>query len=270
MHLSMWGVIPVLKRLKNKAQSQLGSSGGGNHFADLCIGTWLDTDKKFVALMTHSGSRGTGHQIATHYSKLADEYASKKLRGLKKGHGWLDMDSDLGREYFIAMSMMGMYAAANHELIHADFAKTAGVTAQEVVSNRHNYAWYAPGAGEMVHRKGATPAHAGEFGIIPGSSGSASYIVQGLGNPDSVYSSSHGAGRPFSRTQAKLQHNAVNFETHMTERGVLYAGIAPDETFMAYKDIEEVMAVQDGVLLKRVARLEPKIVLMGGKSDDGD
>ena len=97
-----------------------------------------------------------------------------------------------------------------------------------------------------------------------------SSLTEGLGNDNSFHSLSHGAGRPFSRTEAKKRHNADEFEAHMGHRDILHYGLATDETPFAYKDIEEVIGLQEGVLLNRVARLEPKVVVMGGKSDDGD
>jgi len=267
-----------LKFLKGKAQSQLGSSGGGNHFADLVLGETLNQagwfsyqpGEKFVALITHSGSRGTGHRIATQYVKLAEQETKSKASRIPKGYGWLDMDRDSGREYWAAMQLMGDYALANHELIHAHFAETAGLETVSNFWNRHNYAW--ENDGRYVHRKGATPAEVDRPGIIPGTSGTYSYLVNGLGNAESLFSSSHGAGRPFSRTEAKNRYNKQRFEGHMSHEDILYYGVAADETYQAYKDIETVLDVQDGVLVDRVARLEPKVVIMGGhgKADDGD
>ncbi|MDH5507718.1 MAG: RtcB family protein, partial [Anaerolineae bacterium] len=276
MDAPAWEDTKILKTLKGKAASQLGSSGGGNHFADLVIGEvtenadWLPlaVGKKFVALMTHSGSRGTGHKLATHYVKFAENSAKSTTRRLPKGHGWLTMDSDLGQEYWHAMTLMGEYSVANHELIHQHFCERAGIGQKVQYWNRHNYAWLE-GDG-VIHRKGATPAETGRVGIIPGTSGTASYLVTGLGNADSLNSSSHGAGRPYSRTEAKRQHNNDGFLKHMKERDILFYGIETDETYQAYKDIETVMDVQDGVLVSRVAKLEPKVVIMGGKADDGD
>lgn len=122
----------------------------------------------------------------------------------------------------------------------------------------------------MIHRKGATPADAGQLGLIPGTSGTDSYLVRGLGNSESMNSSAHGAGRWFSRSDAKRQHDEARFQRHMNEQDILHFGLAPDETFMAYKDIEMVMGLQDGVLVEPVARLTPRVVIMGGKADDGD
>ena len=134
--------------------------------------------------------------------------------------------------------------------------------------NHHNFAFLEDGL--VVHRKGATPAEAGRIGIIPGSSGTASYLVEGLGNPDSLNSSSHGAGRPRSRSASRQQHNPRAFQAHMAANDILSFGVEADETFMAYKDIEHVMALQEGSLVRTAARLLPSVVIMGGRSDDGD
>ena len=261
MDLSQWDENPLLKRLKAKAANQLGTSGGGNHFADLMIGEHLENGTEFVALVTHSGSRGTGHQIATYYSKIADEI---RPDGIEKGYGWLDLDRAIGQEYLTAMNLMGAYASANHDEMHASFMKSAGLTMKMHYANRHNFAWLWDD-GEVVHRKGATPADNGQFGIIPGTSGSYSYLVRGLGYEDTLRSSSHGAGRPFSRTEAKRQHDDVAFKNHMKEQDILFYSIAADETISSYKDIEKVMELQDGLLLERVARMRPVVVIMGGR-----
>ncbi len=277
MEDSRWDDTNILKQLKSKAHKQLGSSGGGNHFADIVTGTalkdvaWFPVkkDKQFVALMTHSGSRGAGHKIATHYVKLAEKETKFKARKIPRNYGWLEMDTDAGREYWSAMHLMGDYAYANHELIHHYFSNSIGANQVVQYWNRHNFAWHGSLSGTTIlHRKGATPAVSGQPGIIPGTSGTPSYFVQGLGNAESLYSSGHGAGRPFSRTEAKKRHDPTLFKNQMED--ILHFGIAPDEGFEAYKDIEDVLSIQDGILLERIARLDPRVVIMGGKSDDGD
>ncbi len=263
-----WNEAQVIKSFQPLAQKQLGSSGGGNHFADLVIGGTHGSRGEFVALMTHSGSRGTGHKLATHYVKMAENETKFKARKIPRGYGWLDMDKDAGREYWIAMQLMGDYTVANHTLIHEHFAKSAGMGVVENHWNRHNFVWIDDGM--YVHRKGATPAGIDVYGIVPGTSGTNSYLTKGLGNPDSLFSSSHGAGRPHSRTQAKKEHKQDEFAEHMKENDILHFGLNTDETYQAYKDIDEVIAVQEGILLETVATLDPKVVIMGGKADDGD
>jgi tRNA-splicing ligase RtcB len=272
----LWEELPHVKRLRPLAWQQLGSSGGGNHFFDAVIGEvvdkagWLplDVGEPFVAVITHSGSRGTGYKLAKHYVKLAKQETQRIAKGVPSGYEWLDTTTDAGREYLAVMALMGRYAQANHHLIHQHFLKRARVGKLAQYENHHNYAWVQPD-GKIIHRKGATPAAKGIAGIIPGTSGTSSYLVEGLGNKESLESSSHGAGRPFSRTEAKRRHDEAFVREWMKEQDVLSFGLAPDESFMAYKDIDHVMALQTD-LVRTVARMWPKVVIMGGRSDDGD
>ena len=278
MYDERWETIDACARLKPLAQNQLGSSGGGNHFADLVVGKVIVSDDgwltgvpdKFVALMTHSGSRGTGHKLATHYCKLAEAETRATTRGVPRDYAWLSMSHDAGREYFAAMNLMGEYAKANHDNIHRRFMSRAGISQLAHFENHHNFAWKRPGFDQYIHRKGATPAGFGVPAIIPGTSGSTSYLCVGLGNEGSLLSASHGAGRPFSRTEAKRRHNSVFVEQWYEEHDVMTFGLAPDETVLAYKDIDHVMELQSE-LVRPVATMQPKVVVMGGgKADDGD
>ena len=272
----LWQELPPARQLKSLAWQQLGSSGGGNHFFDAVIGEvtaaadWLPlaVGDPFVAIITHSGSRGVGHKLATHYVKFAQDETRRIAKGIPSGYEWLSTTSDPGREYLMVMELMGRYAQANHHLIHQHFLARSGLTGVVQYENHHNYAWVQPD-GRVIHRKGATPAGLGVAGIIPGTSGTASYLVEGLGNVESLESSSHGAGRPFSRTEAKLRHNEQQVEAWMVQNDILSFGLSPDETFMAYKDIDHVMSLQSD-LVRPVARMWPKVVIMGGKADDGD
>lgn len=274
-----WEEVAPAKALKAKAANQLGSSGGGNHFFDALMGRvvgevpWLPVQKngEFVAIMTHSGSRGTGHNLATYYQKVAQKYTKQIASGVPGGYEWLAMDTDAGREYWEVMQLMGLYAQANHHLIHDHFLRRSGIGQLARYENHHNWAFLEDGL--YVHRKGATPAAKGQVGIIPGSCGSSSYLVEGLGYEPSLNSSSHGAGRKMSRTAAKKLHNQGEFETHMQERDVLHFGIGGDETPTSYKDIRRIIQLQDGLLVRVVAEMEPVIVIMAGagkRADDGD
>lgn len=261
-----WNSSNFMRDRVHKASVQLGSSGGGNHFCDLMLGTWTATGKNFMALVTHSGSRGTGKDIATYYSKLADGLTSIEYN-VPAGYGWFDLSSANGKAYWEAMQLMGDYARANHEVIHQKFWNLFRKEPDTVYENHHNFAWEENGL--IVHRKGATPAAKGLIGIIPGSCGTYSYIVEGLGNPESLYSASHGAGRTMSRSKAKSVYNEEEDKDVM--RGILTHGVAHDESVMAYKDIEQVMGAQAD-LVKTVAYMSPLVVVMGGlvKTDDGD
>jgi tRNA-splicing ligase RtcB (3'-phosphate/5'-hydroxy nucleic acid ligase) len=262
-----WNFSRVTAHLKSKAWSQLGTSGSGNHFVE--FGT-LTLEKNelglkagvYLALLSHSGSRGTGNEIASHYSKVAKRKHPELPREL--GHlSWLDLSSEEGQEYWQAMELMGRYAAANHELIHRHIAANLGVQVLVDIENHHNYAWKENHGGEdlIVHRKGATPAEKGVLGIIPGSMATPGYVVRGKGEPLSLNSAAHGAGRKMSRTVAKKTFRWDDVNKFLAERKVELMSAGLDEFPLAYKDIEEVMSAQ-GDLVERVARFDPKLVKM--------
>jgi len=262
-----WSFSPITKRFKDKAWAQLGTSGSGNHFVEFGTLT-LERDDlglaagTYLALLSHSGSRGTGNQLATYFSRLAVQKhpeLPKELTHL----AWLDMDSAEGREYWLAMELMGRYAAANHELIHRHVARNLKVKVLLDVENHHNFAWkeHHDGQEVIVHRKGATPAGQGALGIIPGSMATPGYIVRGRGEPDSLNSASHGAGRKMSRKKAKQSFTWHDAKKLLAERRVLLLSAGLDEVPMAYKDIDEVMAAQCD-LVETIARFDPRIVKM--------
>ena len=266
---SRWNETNILRGLKDLAQQQLGTSGGGNHFADLVL---LANDR--VGLLTHSGSRGAGHKFATHYTKVAKEYTDKIATNVSKGYEWFSIDSDEGQEYLIGMDLLGEYAEANHALIHLHFENESNLNSSGSIKNKHNFAWqewndpYFPN-GIVNHRKGATPAYFGQLGLIPGSSGTPSYVVMGLGNTASLNSSSHGAGRVGSRKQAIEHHDKPEFEEHMIQEDILHFGLSPDETYQAYKPIAAVMQAQTQNV-QVISKMYPKVVIMSGaESDDG-
>ena len=258
-----WTETVILRKLKPLAREQLGTSGSGNHFFDAMIGKDVLTGQDVVAIMTHSGSRGVGYKIASHYIQLAKQETQKTVGGISKGYEWLSMNRGPGREYFRAMSLMGAFAQANHDIIHDEFLARSGIPMLRQFENHHNFAWVE--GSSVIHRKGATPAHQSQIGIIPGSSGTASFITRGLGNKESLESCSHGAGRISSRSEARRRFNAAAFARYMKEKDILGFGVAPDESWKAYKDIEEVIRYQvKAGLLGVVMRLEPTIVVMGG------
>lgn len=263
-----WRDIPFLRGLKDLAASQVGSSGAGNHFADIVTGRYADGSGEFIGLLTHSGSRGVGNKVGHEYAAQADR-AVKRGSGIPAGYGWFDIHSSGGQEYLAVMRLMGDYAFANHEVIHHQFLRVSGLERASMIWNKHNFAWVDEN-GLVCHRKGATPAELGQMGIIPGSSGSDSYLVTGKGNPQSYNSASHGAGRPYSRTEAKRRFDPAGFEAHMRRLGITYHGVAADETVAAYKDIQRVIAAQAD-LVDVTAVMRPRVVLMGGgRADDGD
>ncbi|WP_322821987.1 RtcB family protein [Chloroflexus sp.] len=263
-----WRATKLLRELHDLAKFQIGTSGGGNHFAEIVVGEWLDTHRTFVGLLTHSGSRGVGAKIANYYATLADRETAAIASGIPKTYGWLGTDTEAGQEYLLAMRLAGDFARANHEVIHARFAKAAGVAVERVIEHHHNFAWEQPD-GTVIHRKGATPAEAGTYGLIPGSMATASYIVEGLGEPTSLASASHGAGRRFSRSEARRTITLAMAAAVVREAGVLVRGLAVDESPLAYKDIETVMELQVAAgLIRPVARMRPLVVVMSGSAGE--
>lgn len=262
-----WSVSPVTRRHKDKAWAQLGSSGSGNHFVEFGI-FQVSHDQlniepgRYLALLSHSGSRGTGASVADHYSSLAMSQHAELPREL--AHlSWLDLDSEEGQEYWEAMELMGKYAAANHACIHRHMAANLGAQVLLDLENHHNFAWKEEHDGEtvIVHRKGATPAGQGVLGIIPGSMASPTYVVRGRGSGASLNSAAHGAGRVMSRTQAKKTFVWSDVKKHLAERDVTLMSAGLDEVPMVYKNINEVMADQDD-LVEPLARFQPKLVKM--------
>lgn len=278
-----WAVSPVTHKLKDKAWAQLGTSGSGNHFVEFGEvevpaavapagrgGRTLEPGR-YLALLSHSGSRGTGAAVCDHYSRIAIS-RHEDLPGELKRLSWLELESQEGQEYWQAMNLMGRYASANHALIHRHIAKALGFEVIFDVENHHNFAWEEEHLGErlIVHRKGATPAGRGVLGIIPGSMASPAYLVRGKGQPDSLDSAAHGAGRVMSRKKAKQSFTWSETKKLLREREVELISADIDEAPMVYRDIDKVMAAQDD-LVEKVARFFPRIVKMapaGERAED--
>lgn len=263
-----FSTIPIVKSFKDRAWKQLGSSGGGNHFVE--FGEVKITDPgnelnlpagRYLALLSHSGSRGMGAGIAQHYTRLAKELCL--LPPEARNLAWLMLDSAEGQEYWAAMSLAGDYASACHHQIHARISKALGETPAATVENHHNFAWKETHGGKevIVHRKGATPAGKDVLGVIPGSMTAPGYIVRGTGQAASLASASHGAGRAMSRTQAKKTIDPGSMGKHLAEHGVELIGGGLDEAPMAYKDIASVMASQRD-LVEVIGSFLPKLVRM--------
>lgn len=265
-----WGELPILRRLKDRAYKQIGSSGTGNHFVEfgvLEIAEYQEELKlapgKYMALLSHSGSRGLGANIANYYSKAAQgqcDFLPKEFIHLS----WLDIQENAGAEYWLAMNFAGEYASACHHHIHKRIARALGEKAVVMIENHHNFAWkeqLADGTEVMVHRKGATPAGKGVLGIIPGSMTAKGYVVRGKGNALSINSASHGAGRKMSRGHALNHLTKTMLKQHLEEYGVFLIGGGLDEAPMAYKDIDAVMQHQMD-LVDILATFTPKIVRM--------
>ncbi|MCE2733218.1 MAG: RtcB family protein [Flammeovirgaceae bacterium] len=263
--------IAIVKQLKDRAWKQIGTSGGGNHFVE--FGTVEITTAipehnlipgSYLAVLSHSGSRGLGATIAGYYTKIA--MATCTLPNYAKHLAWLDLDSEAGQEYWLAMNLAGDYASACHHQIHERMAIGLRETPVARIENHHNFAWKekdAQGNEIIVHRKGATPAQKGVLGIIPGSMATPGFIVRGKGNEASIHSASHGAGRMMSRTKAKETILPGHVNKFLKQAGVELIGSGLDEAPMAYKDIHQVMNAQQE-LVEVLGSFMPKIVRMCG------
>jgi tRNA-splicing ligase RtcB (3'-phosphate/5'-hydroxy nucleic acid ligase) len=275
-----WTVSPVTSRLRDKAWKQLGTSGSGNHFVEFGVFTVSNNELGlepggYVALLSHSGSRGTGAEVCNFYSKRARELHPELPKELQR-LAWLTLDEADGQEYWAAMNLMGQYAAANHALIHQAILRRLGLTAILDIENHHNFAWKERHQIDgierevIVHRKGATPAGAAVLGIIPGSMASPGFVVRGKGNPPSLNSAAHGAGRVMSRTKARQSFTWSGVHKVLAERGVDLLSAGLDEVPGVYKDIDSVMAAQTD-LVEVLGRFDPKLVKMcpdGERAED--
>jgi tRNA-splicing ligase RtcB (3'-phosphate/5'-hydroxy nucleic acid ligase) len=262
--------LPLLKGLHGRAWKQLGSSGSGNHFVEFGV---VDIKEKdgvlgiepgtYVGLLSHSGSRALGANIANHYTKIA--ISKRRLPNDAKNLAWLTLDEEAGIEYWNAMNLAGDYASACHHIIHGKIAKQLGRQPIKMVENHHNFAWKEKWEGRelIVHRKGATPAGKDVLGIIPGSMTAPGFIVKGKGEVASVNSASHGAGRKMSRTRAIESVTDKQFKDELKKYGVKLLGGGLDESPFAYKDIEVVMQSQKA-LVDITGKFTPKIVKMDG------
>lgn len=262
--------IPIVKQLKDRAWQQIGSSGSGNHFVEFGVVAITDVHNEFglpvgeyVGLLSHSGSRGLGANIAQYYTRLAKELC--KLPTEAQNLAWLSLDSAEGQEYWAAMQLAGDYASANHQQIHARIFKALGERPVATVENHHNFAWKEMHGGRelIVHRKGATPAGKGVLGVIPGSMTAPGFIVRGTGKAESIASASHGAGRTMSRTRAKATITSKEVKQMLKKHDVDLIGAGLDEAPMAYKDIHTVMNSQRD-LVEVMGTFTPKVVRMCG------
>ena len=258
---------PLLKKLHGKAYMQLGSSGSGNHFVDfgevqLNKGNSLNLEAGFyIGILAHSGSRGFGAEIANFYKQIAMQkcFLPKQAQHL----AWLDMNTQEGQEYWLSMNLAGDYAKACHEIIHKNLGKSLGLKPVAYVENHHNFAWKEELNNEelIVHRKGATPAHLGEMGIIPANMIDTAFIVSGLGNSLSLNSASHGAGRKLSRNAAKLSITGSELKKQLKQNKVELIGGNVDEAPQSYKNMTEVMKSQSD-LVQIEGTFQPKIIRM--------
>ncbi len=256
-------------RLFAAGRKQIGTLGGGNHFIEIQRG-----DDGFIWLMIHSGSRNIGLQIARHYNQLAIKLNRRWRSAVPSGWelAFLPLDCGEGWDYLAEMQYCVEFALANRQLMmervkEAVLDVLPDTDFDPAINIAHNYAAIEHhfGSDVVVHRKGATRATTGEYGIIPGSQGSRSYIVIGKGNPESFASCSHGAGRRMGRKEAQRKLSLASEQQRLDEMGVLHAlrsARGLDEAPSAYKDIDRVMANQRD-LVDIAVELRPLAVVKG-------
>ena len=263
--------LPVIKSQIKKAELQLGSLGSGNHFLEI---QQNEVDNS-IWFMIHSGSRNLGKQVADHYNKIAKEMNARWFSSVdpKWDLAFLPIEELQAKLYLKEMQYAVEFAQRNRDVMAEQIRETFwevfgnSVLFEPAINIAHNYAAWEEIGNEslIIHRKGATAARTEEIGIIPGSQGSSSYIVKGLGNPKSFYSCSHGAGRKMGRNQAKKELNLANEIMRLDELGVVH-GIRSvkdlDEAAGAYKPIEQVMHNQQD-LVKIITKLTPLGVVKG-------
>jgi tRNA-splicing ligase RtcB len=267
--------MPLLRELQDKAWRQLGTSGGGNHFAEWGLVEIPHADPAlslapgtYLGFLTHSGSRALGANVAAHFTKAAK--ARRMLPREAANLAWLTLDEEEGQQYWMAMNLAGDYASACHHVIHEKIASAVGRQPMRMVENHHNFAWKEMHEGRelIVHRKGATPAGRDVLGIIPGSMTAPGFIVKGKGVEASIASAAHGAGRRMSRTAAINTITHKEMKDILERQGVRLIGGGLDEAPMAYKDIHTVMGAQQ-TLVELLGSFTPKIVRMAGDLPKG-
>ena len=264
-----WENTTVCLRELDSARKQLGTLGGGNHFIEIQKG-----NDGHVWFMLHSGSRNLGFKVAHHYNELAKKLCKmwKHDDVVENDIAFLPIGTKEAADYLREMKLCGDFAFQNRahmaNIIKKELAKLCPeVSFTKEVNIHHNYAAleYHYGKNVWVHRKGATLARKGTIGIIPGSQGTRSYIVEGLGNEASLQSCSHGAGRKMSRKKAVSELNLENEKNLLDNQGIIHRLDAQnklDEAAGAYKDINTVMNEQKD-LVKVLVELSPLAVIKG-------
>ncbi|MFA6770900.1 MAG: RtcB family protein [Bacteroidales bacterium] len=259
------GELPIILQEYERAMYQIGTLGGGNHFIEIQKGS-----DSFVWVMIHSGSRNLGYTVANHYHKLAKAKYKQRPKELPKDLSYFLRGENEYDNYFNEMNYSIQFALQNRKLMMEKVKEAfqevlPGVEFSSFINKPHNFAaWENHFSNEViVHRKGATRAQAGEWGMIPGSQGTSSFLVKGKGNPLSFNSCSHGAGRVLSRTQARKTLNINEEKAKLEAQGIIHSLRYQkdlDEAPGSYKDIEEVMALQKD-LVDIMVELKPLAVI---------
>lgn len=247
--------------LRRKAESQLGTVGSGNHYVDIFY-----DDAGMTWIGVHFGSRGLGHTSATRYLKAAGG-----KDGIMVAPTLVDIDSEIGQRYLAAMELAGKYAYAGREWVVEQVRALIGGAITTSVHNHHNYAGVERHGDRdlFVVRKGATPAFPGQLGFIGGSMGDDAVIVEGVESEKSrasLYSTVHGAGRVFGRREAKKRFTRAEMDVWLHRKGVIAIGGDLDESPMAYRRLDEVLAHHDGTI-RVLHTLHPVAVAMAGEGE---
>ena len=259
----------IVEQEYGSALKQLGTLGGGNHFIEIQKG-----NDGYIWIMVHSGSRNIGLKVARHYNDIAIEANERWFSVVPKKWelAFLPVDTVAGKAYLDEMQYCVDFAFANRRLMMdrimlAVMSVAPDTEFDEMINIAHNYAQLEHHfqTNVWVHRKGATMAQKGQTGIIPGSQGTSSYIVRGMGNPESFHSCSHGAGRKMGRKQAQRELNFEAEKKRLDDLGVIHSIRGKkdlDEAAGAYKNITKVMAKQSD-LVEIVVELRPMAVIKG-------
>lgn len=243
------------KKVNEKINNQHGTTGGGNHFIEL--GENLNG---YLAITVHSGSRKPGWLVGDYYMKLS------KIVDLHLPPDFLDLNSDYGKAYKEDMDFMLEYALSNRKVLIEKTLKIIGFDDNEIkrllneklINENHNHAVVYE-EGKILHRKGATPADKDQLGIIPGNMKDGVYITRGLGNDEYLSSSSHGAGRLKSRNQSKKDISMEELENDMKGKFVRLSEGVLDEAPGAYKNLDEVIAMQEGIVIETIDKISSDI-----------
>lgn len=259
------GNLPIVEQEYESALYQVGTLGGGNHFIEIQKGS-----DGYIWIMIHSGSRNIGFTVANHYNDIAKEKNKALNENVPKDLAFISKDSEYFDLYWNEMNYCIDFALANRKLMmertkqaFVDIIPEVGFS--DFINKPHNFAALEEHFGEpvIVHRKGATRARKGEWGMIPGSQGTQSFLVKGKGNAESFESCSHGAGRVMSRAQARRTLNLKEEISLLSDQGILHAirnRSDLDEAPSSYKDIDEVMANQTDLVEVQIT-LQPLAVI---------
>lgn len=261
-----WDSRLICSKEYESAQYQIGTMGGGNHFIELQVG-----DDGYLYYMIHSGSRNLGYKVGNYYNRVASDLCHKwrQDRVVEDQLTFLPKGCPEYEAYWQEMNLCLDFAKANHEVMQSIVEQTmleelpGPVYFEKKWFTRHNYASleYYSGLNLMIHRKGAILAREGMEQIIPGSQGTASYIVKGLGNENSYCSASHGSGRLMSRKKAKETLSLREEQSKM--KGIIHnmnSEAQLDEAPSAYKNIVDVL-MQEADLVQPIVKLSPLAVI---------